>query len=60
MKHQQQCEKKLRDSVTPVKNLQGVPTYTKITNMVSTTMVFWLMYLQMGIFTLLGDLLQSH
>ena len=39
---------------------RGSPTYTKITNTVSTTTVFWLMYVQVGDFRVVGDLLQSH
>ena len=39
---------------------RGSPTYTKITNMVSTTMVFDLCTCKWGTFALVGDLLQSH
>ena len=38
---------------------RGSPTYTKITNRVSTTSVFGLCMCKWGIFAL-GDLLQSH
>ena len=41
-------------------NYRGSPTYTKITNMVSTTMVFGLCMCMWGISALVGDLLQSH
>ena len=41
-------------------NIQGAPTYTKITNTVSTTTVFGLCTCKWGIFALVGDPLQSH
>ena len=34
---------------------RGSPTYTKTTNSVSTTTVFWLMYVQVEILALVGD-----
>ena len=39
---------------------RGSPTYTKITFRVSTTTVFGLCTCKWGIFTLVGDPLQSH
>ena len=39
---------------------RGSPTYTKITNMVPTTMAFGLCTCKWGIFALVGDPLQSH
>ena len=39
---------------------RGSPTYTKITNTVSTTTVFGLCTCKWGIFALVGDPLQSH
>ena len=38
----------------------GSPTYTKITNTVSTTTVFGLCMCKWGIFSLVGDPIQSH
>ena len=39
---------------------RGSPTYTKITNTVSTTTVFGLCRCKWGIFAVVGDPLQSH
>ena len=39
---------------------RGSPTYTKITNTVSTTTVFGLCMCKWGVFELVGDPLQSH
>ena len=39
---------------------RGSPTYTKITNTVSTTKVFGLCTCKWGILALVGDQLQSH
>ena len=39
---------------------RGFPTYTKLTNTVSTTTVFGLCTCKWGIFALVGNLLQSH
>ena len=39
---------------------RGSPTYTKITNTVSTTTVFGLCTCKWRIFALVGDPLQSH
>ena len=39
---------------------RGSPTYTKITNTVSSTTIFGLCTCKWGIFMLAGDLLQSH
>ena len=39
---------------------RGSPTYTKITNTISTTTVFGLCTCKWGIFALVGDLLQCH
>ena len=49
---------KLRQ-VKTVTNYRRSPTYTKITNTVSTTTVFDLYACKWGVFALVGDLLQS-